>query len=161
MLAATAMKRALALVAATVILLPLQPVAYAGEKWEGDFHQCHIRKWFSNDELAEIGWKRDNGQTIVIEQDEIGDLQKAIRLIKQCKAFYKCLEGPGARWDPRANRTHGTMGPMRLAARNSKARSLHAKLKPTTSGLTVFAKLGGRGLRQKVESEMGPVSALA
>ena len=28
----------------------------------------------------------------IIEEEEIGDLEKAIRLIKQCRAFYKCLE---------------------------------------------------------------------
>lgn len=68
---------------------PCPPVAK--EKWEGNFRQCHIRKWFSKDELAEIGWQRDApGQTIVIEQDEIGDLEKAIQLIKKCKAFFQC-----------------------------------------------------------------------
>jgi hypothetical protein len=63
------------------------------EKWEGVFRQCHIRKWFSKDELAEIGWQRNTpGQTIVIEENEIGDLEKAIQVIKKCRAFYKCLE---------------------------------------------------------------------
>jgi hypothetical protein len=65
--------------------------AQADEKWEGDFRQCHIRKWFSVEELAEIGWQRDTGQTIVIEENEIGDLEKAMQLIKKCKAFQKCL----------------------------------------------------------------------
>jgi len=69
-----------------------QPKNAGPEKWEGNFRQCHIRKRFSKDELAEIGWQREApGQTIVIEENEIGDLEKAIRLIKQCKAFYKCL----------------------------------------------------------------------
>jgi hypothetical protein len=84
----------LLLTSIAALLLASQPVANADqEKWEGDFRQCHIRKWFSKDELAEIGWQRDTpGQTIVIEQDEIGDLEKAIRLIKKCKAFYQCLD---------------------------------------------------------------------
>jgi len=34
--------------------------------------KCHIRKWFSKDELANIGWARETeGQTIVIEAEEI------------------------------------------------------------------------------------------
>jgi len=34
------------------------------EKWEASFRQCHIRKWFSKDELAAIGWARETeGQT--------------------------------------------------------------------------------------------------
>src|SRR5262245_51956372 len=38
------------------------------EKWEANFRQCHIRKWFSKDELAGIGWARETeGQTIVIK----------------------------------------------------------------------------------------------
>jgi hypothetical protein len=75
------------------LLMAATPVAHAAEKWEGNFRQCHIRKWFSKEELAGIGWQRDiPGQTIVIEENEIGDLEKAIRIIKQCRAFYKCLE---------------------------------------------------------------------
>jgi hypothetical protein len=63
------------------------------EKWEASFRQCHIRKWFSKDELAAIGWARETeGQTIVIEAEEIPDILKAIRVIKKCKAFYQCLE---------------------------------------------------------------------
>jgi hypothetical protein len=63
------------------------------EKWEANFRQCHIRKWFSKDELAGIGWARETeGQTIVIEAEEIPDILKAIRVIKKCKAFYQCLE---------------------------------------------------------------------
>ena len=77
----------------SALLLALPSVANADqEKWEGSFRQCHISKWFSKDELAEIGWQRDSGQTIVIKQDEIGDLEKALQLIKKCKAFYKCLD---------------------------------------------------------------------
>src|SRR5215468_11156097 len=63
------------------------------EKWEARFRQCHIRKWFSKDELAAIGWARETeGQTIVIEAEEIPDILKAIGVIKKCKAFYQCLE---------------------------------------------------------------------
>src|SRR5262249_11382990 len=63
------------------------------EKWEASFRQCHIRKWFSKDELAAIGWARETeGQTIVIEPEEIPDILKAIRVIEKCKAFYQCLE---------------------------------------------------------------------
>ena len=63
------------------------------EKWEASFRQCHIRKWFSKDELAAIGWARETeGQTIVIEAEEIPDILKAISVIKKCKAFYQCLE---------------------------------------------------------------------
>jgi hypothetical protein len=44
------------------------------EKWEANFRQCHIRRWFSKDELAAIGWAREiEGQTIVIEAEEIPD----------------------------------------------------------------------------------------
>src|SRR5215831_4801586 len=32
------------------------------------------------------------GQTIVIEAEEIPDILKAIGVIKKCKAFYQCLE---------------------------------------------------------------------
>ena len=53
---------------ASVAAPPPQPV----EKWEASFRQCHIRKWFSKDELAAIGWARETeGQTIVIEAEEI------------------------------------------------------------------------------------------
>jgi hypothetical protein len=63
------------------------------EKWEASFRQCHISKWFSKDELAAIGWARETeGQTIVIEAEEIPDILKAISVIKKCKAFYQCLE---------------------------------------------------------------------
>lgn len=63
------------------------------EKWEASFRQCHISKWFSKDELAAIGWARETeGQTIVIEAEEIPDILKAIGVIKKCKAFYQCLE---------------------------------------------------------------------
>lgn len=63
------------------------------EKWEASFRQCHIRKWFSKDELAAIGWARDaDGQTIVIEPEDIPDIVKAIAVIKKCQAFYQCLE---------------------------------------------------------------------
>jgi hypothetical protein len=52
------------------------------EKWEASFRQCHIRKWFSKDELAAIGWARETeGQTIVIEAEEIPDILKAIGVI--------------------------------------------------------------------------------
>ena len=55
--------------------------------------ECHISKWFSKDELAAIGWARETeGQTIVIEAEEIPDILKAIRVIKKCKAFHQCLE---------------------------------------------------------------------
>ena len=55
------------------------------EKWEASFRQCHIRKWFSKDELANIGWARETeGQTIVIEAEEIPDILKAIRVIEKC-----------------------------------------------------------------------------
>jgi hypothetical protein len=67
------------------------PATQASEKWERDFRQCHIRKWFSVDELAEMAWQRDTGWTIIIEEDQIGDLEKAMRVIKKCKAFQKCL----------------------------------------------------------------------
>src|SRR5262249_51189623 len=51
------------------------------------------RKWLSKDELAGIRWARETeGQTIVIEAEEIPDILKAIRVIKKCKAFYQCLE---------------------------------------------------------------------
>ena len=61
--------------------------------WEASFRQCHIRKWFSKDELAAIGSARETeGQTIVIEAEEIPDILKAISVIKKCKAFYQCLE---------------------------------------------------------------------
>ena len=79
----------------SVAALPLATgTAHAdSEKWEASFRQCHIRKWFSKDELAAIGWARETeGQTIVIEAQEIPDILKAIQVIKKCKAFYQCLE---------------------------------------------------------------------
>jgi hypothetical protein len=83
----------LLLISVPALLLALQSAASADhEKWEGNFRQCHISKWFSKEELAEIGWQRDSGQTIVIKQDEIGDIEKALQLIKKCKAFFKCLD---------------------------------------------------------------------
>ena len=61
------------------------------EKWKASFRQCHIRKWFSK--LAGIGWARETeGQTIVIEAEEIPDILKAIRVIKKSQmAFMRLL----------------------------------------------------------------------
>ena len=82
------------LLAGIAALLMATGTAHAdNEKWEASFRQCHIRKWFSKDELAAIGWARETeGQTIVIEAEEIPDILKAIGVIKKCKAFYQCLE---------------------------------------------------------------------
>jgi len=61
------------------------------EKWKASFRQCHIRKWFFK--LAGIGWARETeGQTIVIEAEEIPDILKAIRVIKKSQmAFMRLL----------------------------------------------------------------------
>lgn len=82
------------LVATVAVLVLAIGTAHADtEKWEASFRQCHIRKWFSKDELAAIGWARDTeGQTIVIEPEDIPDILKAISVIKKCQAFYRCLE---------------------------------------------------------------------
>ena len=82
------------LLAGVAALLMATGTAHAdNEKWEASFRQCHIRKWFSKDELAAIGWARETeGQTIVIEPEVIPDILKAIGVIKKCKAFYQCLE---------------------------------------------------------------------
>ena len=83
----------LLLTGVAVLLLATGTAHADSEKWEASFRQCHIRKWFSKDELANIGWARETeGQTIVIEAEEIPDILKAIRVIKKCKAFYQCLE---------------------------------------------------------------------
>jgi hypothetical protein len=68
-----------ALLAGVAALLIATSAAHAdSEKWEASFRQCHIRKWFSKDELAGIGWARETeGQTIVIEPEEIPDILKA------------------------------------------------------------------------------------
>jgi hypothetical protein len=88
----TAMKKML-LASAAALLLATGTAHADNEKWEASFRQCHIRKWFSKDELAEIGWAHETeGQTIVIEAEEIPDILKAIAVIKKCKAFYQCLE---------------------------------------------------------------------
>ena len=66
-----------------VLLLATGTAPADSEKWEASFRQCHIRKWFSKDELANIGWARETeGQTIVIEAEEIPDILKAISVIK-------------------------------------------------------------------------------
>ena len=64
------------LLAGVAALLMVTSAAHAdSEKWEASFRQCHIRKWFSKDELAGIGWARETeGQTIVIEAEEIPDI---------------------------------------------------------------------------------------
>jgi hypothetical protein len=36
--------------------------------------------------------RETEGQTIVIEAEEIPDILKAIRVINKCEAFYQCLE---------------------------------------------------------------------
>ena len=83
----------LLLTGVAVLLLATGTAHADSEKWEASFRQCHIRKWFSKDELANIGWARETeGQTIVIEAEEIPDILNAIRVIKKCKAFYQCLE---------------------------------------------------------------------
>jgi hypothetical protein len=67
--------------------------APAKEKWEADFRQCHVRKWFSKAELADIGYPREQeGQTIVIEAEDVPELVKAFRVIKKCTAFLQCLD---------------------------------------------------------------------
>jgi hypothetical protein len=89
---ATAMKKML-LPSVAALLLATGTAHADNEKWEASFRQCHIHKWFSKDELAAIGWARETeGQTIVIEPEEIPDILKAIGVIKKCKAFYQCLE---------------------------------------------------------------------
>src|SRR5262245_1706408 len=84
--------RKLLLTGIAALLLATGTAHADNEKWEAVFRQCHIRKWFSKDELANMGWQRDTGQTIVIEAEEIPDILKAIREIKKCQAFYQCLE---------------------------------------------------------------------
>ena len=87
------MKKLLLAGVAALSLLTASAAHADSEKWEASFRQCHIRKWFSKDELAAIGWARETeGQTIVIEAEEIPDILKAIHVIKKCKAFYQCLE---------------------------------------------------------------------
>jgi len=87
-----AMKKML-LPSVAALLLATGTAHADNEKWEASFRQCHIRKWFSKDELAAIGWAHETeGQTIVIEAEEIPDILKAIAVIKKCKAFYQCLE---------------------------------------------------------------------
>jgi hypothetical protein len=83
-----AMKKMLLPSVAALLLAP--GTAHAdNEKWEASFRPCHISKWFSKDELAAIRWARETeGQTIVIEAEEIPDILKAISVIKKCKAFY-------------------------------------------------------------------------
>jgi hypothetical protein len=75
----------LAILLGSAALLLATGAAHAdSEKWEANFRQCHIRKWFSKDELADIGWARETeGQTIVIDAEEIPDILKAIRVIKK------------------------------------------------------------------------------
>jgi len=71
----------LLLTGVAVLLLATGTAHADSEKWEASFRQCHIR------------WARETeGQTIVIEAEEIPDILKAIRVIKKCKAFYQCLE---------------------------------------------------------------------
>ena len=85
--------RKLLLVSIAALFLATGAAHADHEKWEASFRQCHIRKWFSKDELAAIGWARETeGQTIVIEAEEIPDILKAIGVIKKCKAFLQCLE---------------------------------------------------------------------
>jgi hypothetical protein len=87
------MKKMLLAKCVAALLLATGAAHADNEKWEASFRQCHIRKWFSKDELAAIGWARETeGQTIVIEAEEIPDILKAISVIKKCKAFYQCLE---------------------------------------------------------------------
>jgi len=51
-----------------------------------------LRKWFSDNELADIGWQRESGKTIVIEPEDIPDIEKGVRELKRCKAFLQCLQ---------------------------------------------------------------------
>ena len=94
------MKRLLMMTAALLVLTAEMAFGQAAEKWEANCRQLHISKWFSDAELAEIGWQRykgDNiqggqiGQNIVIGEDEIADIEKAIRRLKPCRAFWKCI----------------------------------------------------------------------
>jgi hypothetical protein len=86
------MKKLLLAGIATLSVLSASAAHADNERWEASFRQCHIRKWFSKEELDKIGWQRDTGQTIVIELDDIPDIERGIRELKKCKAFYQCLE---------------------------------------------------------------------
>jgi hypothetical protein len=56
-----------------ILMASLVAAAAENAKWEGNFRQCHIRKWFSKDELADMqGWEREpEGQTIIIAPEDI------------------------------------------------------------------------------------------
>src|SRR5262245_26179277 len=85
------MKKMLLAKCVAALLLATGTAHADNEKWEASFRQCEIRKWFSKDELAAIGWARETeGQTIVIEARR--DTRHPEGVIKKCKAFYQCLE---------------------------------------------------------------------
>jgi len=52
------------LIGIAALLLATGATHAESEKWEASFRQCHIRKWFSKDELAAIGWARETGASL-------------------------------------------------------------------------------------------------
>jgi hypothetical protein len=79
--------------------------AHAEEgKWEGDFRKCEIVKIFPKVEQnpdadgilhGELDYQgisiTANDVRIGIQRDEIADIERGIRLLKKCKAFWQCV----------------------------------------------------------------------
>jgi hypothetical protein len=55
----------------------------SSEKWEFDGRQCHVRKSLGS---LEQGW----GDAVALHLDDVLELQKHIRDLKACDAFWQC-----------------------------------------------------------------------
>jgi hypothetical protein len=75
----------------------------ADMKWEGDFRKCEIVKIFPKVEQnpdadgilhGELDYQgisiTADSVRIGIQPDEIADIERGIRLLKKCKAFWQC-----------------------------------------------------------------------
>jgi hypothetical protein len=96
--------RTLLLSGIAALLLATGTANSADMKWEGDFRKCEIVKTFPkveqnpdadgilHGELEYWGISiTANDVRIGIQRDEIADIERGIRVLKKCKAFWQCV----------------------------------------------------------------------
>jgi hypothetical protein len=75
---------------ALVLVATADPTLAGSDKWEASFRKCDIGKSFSRDEVitAEDG----SAVFVVITPEDIGAIEKGLRVLRQCKKFWKCVD---------------------------------------------------------------------
>jgi hypothetical protein len=94
----------LLLTGVAVLILATGTAHAEGGKWEGDFRKCEIVKIFPKVEQnpdangilhGELDYQgisiTADSMRIGIQSDEIADIERGIRLLKKCKAFWQCV----------------------------------------------------------------------